>query len=123
MIHGEWTPVCHVSDLEEGTCRPAAGGVVLVARVDGEVVAYRNRCLHKDAPLDDGLVRDGTVTCPLHFWRYRLADGRKVGSEVGLEPVPVTVVDGEIIVAPPQPGTSSVREMLLEHARTWRREE
>ena len=122
MTHPGWTPACRVEDLEEGTCKAVAGELVLLARVDGEVVAYRNRCLHQGAPLHDGLIRDGTLTCPMHFWRYRLVDGRKVGSNVALEPVPVTVVDGEIEIIPPQPAPSSMRDLLLEHARTWRRE-
>lgn len=124
MIDDDWTPAGGVEDLRDGACRPAACGQALVARVDGKVVAYRNRCLHKGAQLHDGLVRDGVLTCPLHFWRYRLSDGRRVGSDVGLEPLPVTVVDGEILVRPPTPPTApaSMRELLLDHARTWRRD-
>lgn len=111
--------VCGLQDIPDGGCLAVANGQVLLGAVGGEVVAYRNRCLHKGSRLDTGLIRDGYLVCPEHFWRYRLADGRKVGADVGLEPVPVTVVDGEVYVADPKPQPAPTREMMLEHARTW----
>ena len=80
------TPACRLAELSEGACRAVAGGEVLLALVDGRVVAYRNRCLHRGARLETGVVRDGILTCPLHFWRYRLADGRVVGATRGSSP-------------------------------------
>jgi nitrite reductase/ring-hydroxylating ferredoxin subunit len=116
------TVVCHERDVPADGCLAVADDTVLLARTEGRIVAYRNRCLHKQARLDDGTVRDGTLTCAQHFWRYRLSDGRKVGSPRGLEPVPVAVVEGEVRIAPLPPAPTSVRALLLEHARTWTRE-
>ena len=114
-------PVCRAADVPEGGCIAVADGTVLLARVDGRLVAYRNRCLHKGARLDDGTVRNGYLTCAQHFWRYRLADGRKAGSEAALESVPMDVVDGEVHVTPPAE-PASIRALLFDHARTWTRE-
>jgi nitrite reductase (NADH) small subunit len=116
------TVVCRLEDVPEDGCLAVADDTVLLARSEGRVVAYRNRCLHKQARLDDGIVRDGYLTCAQHFWRYRLSDGRKVGSPRGLEQVPVAVVDEEVRIAPLPPAPTSIRELLLEHARTWTRE-
>lgn len=114
--------VVSVDDLTDGECRAVAGGDVLVARVGDEVVAYRNRCLHKDTPLDGGYVRDGVLTCPLHFWRYRLADGGLIGSPAALERVPLETRDGEVLVTAPCAPHQSMRDLLLQHAHTWQRQ-
>jgi nitrite reductase/ring-hydroxylating ferredoxin subunit len=113
---------CPLRVLAERGVTALADGDVLVAMVADRVVAYRNRCLHKGFPLDRGHVRDGVLTCPEHFWRYRLADGALVNGVGALPPVPVTVVDGEVHVAPPPPQTGSLRDLLLTHARTWSRD-
>ena len=34
-----------------------------------------NRCPHQGAPLSAGTLVNGIVVCPLHAWRFRLADG------------------------------------------------
>jgi nitrite reductase/ring-hydroxylating ferredoxin subunit len=52
------------------------GGVsVLVSRSGRKVYAVANRCTHRGAPLDDGEIADGCVTCPWHGSRFDLADG------------------------------------------------
>jgi len=72
-----WTSALLDSDLPEGESRYAeVGGVgVLVARTGGEVHAISNRCSHRGAPLDEGELADGCVTCPWHGSVFRLADG------------------------------------------------
>ena len=37
--------------------------------------AVDNVCPHRGAPLHDGMVSDGQVTCPWHQWQFQLADG------------------------------------------------
>lgn len=37
---------------------------------DGAPAILPDRCLHRNAPLSLGSVRDGEVTCPYHGWRY-----------------------------------------------------
>lgn len=111
-----------VDDVPEGGCLAIADGRVLLTKVDGEVMAFENRCLHRATALDGGLVRDGVLTCPAHLWRYRIADGSHLGSRRRLPRFPVEVADGTVSVEVPQPRSGSVRDMLLEHARTWRRD-
>lgn len=115
------TMVCRVEDVPEDGCVAVAGGQVLLARVDGRVVAYRNRCLHRGSRLEHGLVRDGVVTCPRHFWRYDLRTGRNLGSGAHLPTVPVQERDGRIVVTPP-PSAPPLREVLRAHARSWTRD-
>jgi len=37
--------------------------------------AVDNICPHRGAPLHDGAVADGIVTCPWHQWQFQLTDG------------------------------------------------
>lgn len=119
-------PTVSAGDLEElPTDRGVAiaDGRAVVVRVGDEVFAYRNECLHQASPLDGGLVKDGVLTCPLHFWRYDATTGDKCGEPgLRLEPYPVEVVRGSVRVRLPDPPPArSMREMLLAHARDWNR--
>lgn len=86
---------------------------------DGEVVALDGRCLHRDGPVADGVVRDGVVTCPWHFWRYELATGTLIGDHTqGLRRYPAEVRDGIVHVdLPPAPDDLGWKERLLAAAR------
>lgn len=115
--------------VPEGRCVVTADGSAIVARVGDEVRAYRNVCLHQASPLEGGWVRDGVITCPLHFWRYDFDDGAHRGGNGALESYPVSVVDGELLVDVPDRGPArSLREQLLARAegydrdRAWREE-
>ena len=37
--------------------------------------AIDNVCPHRGAPLHEGFVTDGFVTCPWHQWQFQLEDG------------------------------------------------
>ena len=103
----------HRGDLEIG-----------VFRSGDRVWAMNNRCLHNGGSLAEGMVRRGVVTCPLHWWRYDLATGRKLGSgNRRLTCYEVDVRGEEVMVwCPPVPPQRSLRDRLLEHAREWTRE-
>lgn len=108
---------------DEGT-RAVDDGRVLLARVDGQIVAFVNSCLHRGSAMDTGVVREGTLTCPAHLWRYRLSDGSCLNGPGRLQAVPATVVDGYVeVVAPARdPDTAAtLRDRLLAHAHSWER--
>lgn len=44
--------------------------VVLFRDGDGRAVALANRCPHRFAPLDAGVLRDGVIACPYHGLRF-----------------------------------------------------
>ena len=118
-----WVPAGALSGIPDG------GGAV-IRRGDAEIGVFRsgdrvwamdNRCLHNGGSLADGMVREGVVTCPLHWWRYDLATGARLGAgDLRLACYEVKVRDGEVLVrCPPAPPPRSLRERLLEHAREW----
>lgn len=112
-----------LTEVPTDRCVAIADGRVVVVRVGEHVVAFDNRCLHKDSPLAGGRVTAGRLTCPLHFWRYRLPGGEHVGGQGVLPSYPVTTVDGQVLVDVPEPEpAASLRDLLLRHARDWDRD-
>lgn len=92
---------------------------IVVTMLDGRPYAISDTCPHRGASLFDGIVRDGCVTCPAHFWRFSLRDGSKQGDNgVAVATYPCTVEDGWVsVVVPPRTRQQSMREILLAHAR------
>lgn len=93
-----------------------------VFNVEGELRAIDDRCAHKGGSLAEGLLRDGIVTCPLHWWRYDLETGRRVASESVVQATyEVGVAGGEVVVDVPDAAPAgSMRERLLRHAAEWK---
>jgi nitrite reductase/ring-hydroxylating ferredoxin subunit len=109
--------------MPDDACVAVGDGRAIVLRIGDTVCAYRNRCLHQDSPLAGGIVRNGVLSCPLHFWRYHADSGRLVGTRRDLERYPVDVVDGDAFVdVPDLPTPRSLREQLLERAQRYDRE-
>jgi nitrite reductase (NADH) small subunit/3-phenylpropionate/trans-cinnamate dioxygenase ferredoxin subunit len=48
---------------------------IAIFRTNGVLHAIDDVCPHQGASLAGGFVEDGCVTCPWHYWRFRLADG------------------------------------------------
>lgn len=80
----DWKSFGLVDDPVEG--QPIAGsvdGVPLVAVLSTEANTSRlrvleDRCTHRGAPLHEGTVADGCITCPWHGSRFDLDTGRVV---------------------------------------------
>lgn len=87
-----WLRLGPLSDL------PARGAVevriddacLALCRDGDELHLVDGRCPHQAGPLAEGEVADGTVTCPLHQWRYDLRTGARVdrvGASIGTHAV------------------------------------
>ena len=75
-------------------------GCLAVFRTDvATVYATSNACPHKGGPLNDGIVHDQKVTCPLHNWVFDLETGEAQGADDGqIQTYPAKVEDGRILV-------------------------
>lgn len=122
-----WERVCRVEDVEGGQPVGRVVGnsgqdrdrVCVTRRPDGDYVALLDRCPHRDVPLSRGVVKDGLLTCPGHFWRFDLSTGQRTDlPEQRTTMYPTRVVDGwvEALLPPPSP-SRSIREWLLAQAR------
>src|SRR5688500_336157 len=66
----------------EGRRTTVAGRTVAVfPLLDDELRVVVTVCPHKAGPLQDGLVADNCVTCPLHDRRVDLSTGQMIGFE------------------------------------------
>lgn len=93
MLARMWFPVARAQDV--GADRPVAATLLdqrLVAyRTGGGLSVARDRCPHRGARLSDGRMRDQTLECPYHGWRW---DG-----------------DGRCALVPSQPGAHPAAEL------------
>jgi nitrite reductase (NADH) small subunit len=49
---------------------------VAIFHTDDGIFALEDHCPHRGASLGRGRVEEGCVICPLHLWKFRLADGQ-----------------------------------------------
>lgn len=79
VLANDWYVVARSKDLEEDALQSVRvlGEDLVLWRHDGEVHAWKDLCIHRGAQLSKGWVKDGTVVCPYHGWRYN-CEGRCV---------------------------------------------
>lgn len=114
--------VLHLDDLLEGRPHRVVldGQPILLTKIAGEPHAISDVCPHNGASLSEGVIKDGCVTCPSHWWRFSLHDGMRQGSAdvaVAVYGTRLTVdgwIEVEVPAAPPE---RSLRQTLLDHAR------
>ncbi|MDQ1669299.1 MAG: putative hydrolase of the superfamily [Actinomycetota bacterium] len=112
--------VCPALDLPPGAMRrvDVAGRSVCVGNDGGVLFAVADTCLHKGLSLSDGMLRNGHVTCPGHWWRYDVHTGALAEHHgVAVSTYPVQINGGDVVVTvPPAEPKLSWRETLLRHA-------
>jgi Fe-S cluster biogenesis protein NfuA/nitrite reductase/ring-hydroxylating ferredoxin subunit len=100
-----WFEVDRLDMLPAGRVVAAAvaGADLLVANVDGTLLAYRDSCPSCAGPLHDGVLEAGALACPGCSRRFFLPRaGRSLDDErIQLEPVPLLREQGHVKVAVP----------------------
>jgi Fe-S cluster biogenesis protein NfuA/nitrite reductase/ring-hydroxylating ferredoxin subunit len=98
-----WFEVDHLDLVPVGQLVGAevAGEELVVANVDGTLLAYANRCADCGSPLDGGELRAGTLACPGCARTFFLPSaGRSMDDErLQLVPVPLLREQGRVKVA------------------------
>lgn len=81
-----WARVGTVDDVPylEGRRTQIGGTLVAIFKLDDGFAAIDAVCPHKGGPLQDGLVADNCVTCPLHDRRVDLRTGEVQGEDTGV---------------------------------------
>lgn len=82
--------VAKVADVPPGTMKGYRVGArdVLVANVDGDLVAMDDVCTHAQCNLSEGDMEDDNVVCPCHGGEFNLRTGQV---EVGPPATPLDV--------------------------------
>jgi phenylpropionate dioxygenase-like ring-hydroxylating dioxygenase large terminal subunit len=72
VLINEWHVVGRSAELAEGQLLPARvlGEDVVVWRLNGQVMAWQDLCVHRGTRLSLGKVSDETLVCPYHGWSY-----------------------------------------------------
>jgi Fe-S cluster biogenesis protein NfuA/nitrite reductase/ring-hydroxylating ferredoxin subunit len=112
-VGGGWEPVPELAELPAGQVRGClvAGLPVLVARVGSDLYAYRDSCPRCAGGLSDAVLerrlggssRDAVLRCPgcRSHYDVRHAGAGLDGNDQRLEPLPLLVRDGMVLVAVP----------------------
>jgi len=97
-----YRPVCRTDELKPGIGRRIEidGREIALFRVDGELYAIENTCLHAGGPLHEGRIEGREVICPWHLWRFDLQTGACGLHTGGLATYPVRVRNGAIEIDP-----------------------
>jgi toluene monooxygenase system ferredoxin subunit len=79
-LQQQWHQVSHLDDLWEGEMEAVEveGKPVLLVNLDGNVIAYQNRCPHQEWPLNDGDLDDNKLTCAQHLWEFDVTTGKGI---------------------------------------------
>ncbi len=92
--------LCQTADVGEGEmleCDGPDGDAVLVIHHGGEFFAVQGECPHQGAPLCEGELENGELTCALHFWKWRIADGAPLeDAEAPLKRYALRIADGAV---------------------------
>ena len=113
--------------VDVGSMQDLPAGAIRLVRADGKkialfrtadgVFALDNQCPHEGYGLTQGEVRDGTVTCHWHNWKFRLDDGACVLGEEAVRSYPVTFEGDRVLVDVTDPAPEVVRPRLLQSLR------
>jgi len=72
---------------------------VCVARIDGELCALNNECLHQGGPLADGTIEGGKIVCPWHGWEFDLKSGQATyPSSAKAQTYPLKVEGDDVLI-------------------------
>jgi nitrite reductase/ring-hydroxylating ferredoxin subunit len=101
---GDWRSVARTPEVHEGRINKAsvAGLDLILLKVDGEVLAYEDRCPHEGHPLSQGELEADVLICARHLWEFEVKTGRHVSRinrpQCNLKARPIRVVGGVVEV-------------------------
>ena len=117
MSEGVLVPLPALDGAGRGTFAHDGRVYAVFTTPDG-VVVTDGVCPHKGGPLAEGVLRDGAVVCPWHWYTFDLATGAcRNADEVSLRRHEVLDVDGVPHARVVPPVVTSWADRLRAHAR------
>ena len=101
----EWIDACAIEDIE-------LNDLIAWEYKEHKIALYKTRkgfyatallCTHEEESLEDGLVIDCVIECPLHGGRFDICTGKALSAPVhlDLETYPVKIESGRVLVKIP----------------------
>lgn len=95
------TPVAKIGDVPNfGKKVVSVNGLeILLVNTKGAIHACENECPHQGSPLTAAVVKEETLSCPRHGYRFSLSDGRCIDHpELTLKIYPVQLSGDDILI-------------------------
>ena len=73
-------------------------GEILLVNIKGVIHAVENECPHQGCPMTAAVVKEGTISCPRHGYRFSLVDGTCPEHPESVLTVFPVVLEGETIL-------------------------
>lgn len=72
VLVNDWHVVCLSSEISDGQVKPARllGEDLALWRTGGQLMAWKDLCIHRGARLSMGVVTSQRLACPYHGWEY-----------------------------------------------------
>lgn len=102
---GEKVRLASVDEIEPGAGKEitAAGRIIALFNVDGELHAIDGICAHAGGPVGKGSLDGSIVTCPWHGWQYDVRSGQHcLTPTICQQSFPVTIENGEVWIELPE---------------------
>ena len=101
----EFVPVLPAEELpDEGIKAVDVNGrSILVGRLQGQLVAWIDRCPHAGAPLRIGKRTGTELKCAWHGWVFDLVSGQSIPEDPAfhLTQIPIKLEGGQVLIEPP----------------------
>ena len=95
------TPVAKTSEIPNFGKKAvsADGREVLLINIKGTIYACENECPHQGTPLTAAMIKDDSISCPRHGYRFSLLDGScSDHPDLTLKLYPVQVSGDDILI-------------------------
>jgi nitrite reductase/ring-hydroxylating ferredoxin subunit len=96
-----WVFAIEENKLRENSLNPVfpKGLSVLLIKKNGQVYAVSNKCAHMACGLGAGSLKDYTIQCPCHDWKFDIRNGEFLNArEIKIPTYPCRSVDGKIFI-------------------------
>jgi 3-phenylpropionate/trans-cinnamate dioxygenase ferredoxin component len=93
----EYRTILRTSDVKPGKGTPVEinNKRFAVYLVDGKFYAIADECLHRGAPLHEGILDGRAIICPLHDWIFDVTTGELLNS---LSDIPARLKKYDLII-------------------------
>ncbi len=96
-----WIFAIEENELQENSTKTVfpKGLSVLLIKKTGEIYALSNKCAHMACALAGGTLKDYTIKCPCHDWRFDIRTGEFLDAkEIKIPIYELKLSDGKIFI-------------------------